>query len=309
MKWRRAAKPSSRRQRQAAERLASTPSSLLYASRRSQEKRQMGRQPDNQAMPSRRDFGRFWLQRFGLIVLLVAAVASVINVLSLSSDAKVVSLAGVANNSLLSPTQVYEAAASQQLRSSIWNRNKITVDTGQLRRQLLSQFSELDGVSVTLPLLAHRPVVYIQPAQPALILATQHDAAFVIDTSGKTLLEAVNPSAFNQPNLLVIQDQSGLSLALNKQALSADNVRFIQTIAAQLAAKQITATGMTLPAAASELDVQLAGRPYFAKFNLQSDNPKGEAGTLLATLAQLGQQNITPSHYVDVRVDGRAYYQ
>jgi hypothetical protein len=64
-----------------------------------------------------------------------------------------------------------------------------------------------------------------------------------------------------------------------------------------------------LPPAASELDVQLNGRPYFVKFNLQSNNPRGEAGTFLATIAQLSRQNIVPGHYVDVRVDGRAYYQ
>jgi hypothetical protein len=91
--------------------------------------------------------------------------------------------------------------------------------------------------------------------------------------------------------------------------LPAASVGFIQTVIAQLAAKQFVVSGMTLPAAASELDAQLAGQPYFVKFNLESDNPRGEVGTFLATIAQLRRQNIVPAKYVDVRVDGRAYYQ
>jgi hypothetical protein len=311
MKLRRAATTRNRRSRQAADDLPPSSASFSYSARRSEETRQMGRQADRQSNPGHSAaFGRLWLQRFGLIILLAAAVASIINVLSLSADAKVLPLtAGAGSPSLLRPTGVYEAAASHQLGSSIWNRNKITVDTAQVSHKLLSQFSELSSVTVTLPLLAHRPVVYIQPAQPALILVTPQGQAFVLDTRGKVLLKGANPAVFNQPNLPVISDQSGLGLALNKQGLSAANVQFVQTVAAQLTAKQMAIAGMTLPAATSELDVQLTGQPYFVKFNLQSNNPRGETGTLLATIAQLSRQNTVPAHYIDVRVDGRAYYQ
>jgi hypothetical protein len=310
MRLRRAPKLGGRRQRQLADDLAPLSSSFAYSARRSEERRITGRQAERQAAPPRRsNFGLSWLRRFGLIILLLAVVASAVNVLSLSPDVKVLPLATNSNLSILRPTAVYEAAANRQLKSSIWNRNKLTVNTAGLSRQLRGQFSELSSVSVTLPLLAHRPLVYIQPAQPALILATQQNGAFIIDVSGKALLKGPNPAGFNEPGLPVVNDQSGLSLALNKQALPAADVRFIQTVVAQLAAKQFIVSGMTLPPAASELDVQLNGRPYFVKFNLQSNNPRGEAGTFLATIAQLSRQNIVPGHYVDVRVDGRAYYQ
>jgi hypothetical protein len=310
MRLRRSAPAKTRRQRAPADDLTPPRSSFLYSARRSEETRALGRQADPQAgLPKRIATGRSWLQRSGLIVLLVAIIASVINILSLSADAKVVPLAVTGSRPILQPTSVYAAAATSQLKSSVWNRNKITVDTSKLSHQLLSQFSELSSVSVTLPLLAHRPLVYLQPAQPALILVTQTGSAYVVDISGKALLKDATAAGFSQPNLPVVNDQSGLTLALNKQALSTDDVRFIQTVAAQLAAKQITISGMTLPPAASELDVHFGGRPYLAKFNLQSSNPRGEAGTLLATIAQLSRQNVVPAQYIDVRVDGRAYYQ
>jgi hypothetical protein len=310
MKLRRNAQQSrSRRQRQVSDDLTPAQPSFLYRARRSESRQALGRQAEAQAPARRQRIGYSWLQRAGLFILLLAIVASVINVLSLSTEPKVVVLSTASQRSILEPTARYEAAAGHQLSSSIWNRNKITVNTSQLSHQLLAQFSELSSVSVTLPLLAHRPLVYIQPAQPVLILVTPQNEAFMIDDNGKVLLRAANPSDFNQPSLPVITDQSGLSPNLNKQVLPASSVRFVQTVVAQLAAKQLAVAGMTLPPATNELDVHLVGRAYFVKFNLQSTNPRGEAGTFLATIAQLTKQSITPTQYVDVRVDGRAYYQ
>jgi hypothetical protein len=309
MRLRRSVLPQTRRQKLRADDLAKPPSTFSYRASRSEQERGTGRQAQREpARPASNRFGHFWLQRFGLVILLLALIASAANVLTLSTSAKVVSLAADGNHSFLRPTEVYENAASQQLKRSIWNHNKITVDTAKLSQQLLSQFPELSSVSVTVPLLAHRPLVYIQPAQPALILVADN-GSFVIDTTGKALAGGGSPAVLHQPQLPLLTDQSGLRLQPNHQALPAASVGFVQAVIAQLAARQFAVSGMTLPAAASELDVQLAGQPYFVKFNLESDNPRGESGTFLATIAQLRKQNTVPVKYIDVRVDGRAYYQ
>lgn len=259
-----------------------------------------------QPAPERGRHNPSWLQRAGLIILSLAALASAANVLSLSPGAKVVPLTG-SDSSLLRAPEVYEAAADRQLGRSIWNRNKITVNTSTLSRQLLKEFPELRSVSVTVPLLAHRPVVYVEPAQPVLVLVAAN-GAFIVDNAGKALLRNDNPHDFSRLKLPILNDQSGLRINVNRQALPAGDIRFIQIIVAQLAAKQFTVSDMTLPAGTSELDVKLAGQPYMVKFNLQSDKAKEQAGTFLAAMAELRRQNITP-RYVDVRVDGRAYYQ
>jgi len=309
MKLRRKLSPPTRRQKLQADDLAKPPSTFSYRASRSEQERGTGRQVRREpARPAGNRLGHFWLQRFGLVILLLAAAASAVNIMTLSASAKVVPLATDGNRSFLRPTKVYEDAASQQLKRSIWNHNKITVDTAKLSQELLNQFPELSSVSVTVPLLARRPLVYVQPVQPALILAAGN-GSFIIDTNGKALAGAASPASLHQPQLPLLTDQSGLRLQPNHQALPAASVGFIQTVIAQLAAKQFVVSGMTLPAAASELDAQLAGQPYFVKFNLESDNPRGEVGTFLATIAQLRRQNIVPAKYVDVRVDGRAYYQ
>jgi cell division septal protein FtsQ len=309
MRLRRAALPQTRRQKLRADDLAKAPSTFSYRSSRSDQERDTGRQAQREpAKPSSNRLGHFWLQRFGLVVLLLALIASAANVLTLSTSAKVVPLVTTGSRPFLQAIQIYEAAVSQQLKGSIWNHNKITVDTSGLSRQLLNRFPELNSVSVTVPLLAHRLLVYVQPAQPALVLVTSN-GSFVIDTTGKALVSGGSPAVLNQPQLPLLTDQSGLRLQPNHQALPAASVSFVQTVLAQLAARQFAVSSMTLPAAASELDVQLAGQPYFVKFNLESNNPRGEAGTFLATIAQLRRQNTVPAKYIDVRVDGRAYYQ
>ena len=313
MRLRRTPAAQTRRQKLRSEDLAKPPSTFAYRARRSGTERNTGRQApggeDATAPPAhRKRFGHFWLQRAGLVILLLAILVSAVNVLSLSTDPKVVPLTTTASQTLLRPTAVYETAASQQLGGSIWNRNKITLDTSGLSRQLLNQFPELSGVSVTIPLLAHRPLVYVEAVQPALILVTSN-GSFIIDTGGKALSGASSPTSLNQPQLPLLTDQSGLRIQPNHQALPAADISFIQTVLAQLSAKQVTVSGMTLPAAASELDVHLSGQPYFVKFNLESSNARGQAGTFLATIAQLRRQNITPGQYIDVRVDGRAYYK
>lgn len=300
--------PQTRRQKLRTDDLAKGPSTFLYRARRSEQDRGTGRQIQREPAKPLKKFGHAWLQRFGLVILLAAALASAVNVLTVSTTAKVLPITTSGGHAFLRPTKVYEAAASQQLRSSIWSRNKITFDTARLSRQLMAEFPELDSVTITVPLLAHRPLIYIQPAQPALIIDSDN-GAFVIDTTGKALISGTSPADPRQPQLPLVKDQSGLPVRLNRQALPSASVSFIQMVIAQLAAKQLTVSSMTLPAATSELDVQLAGQSYYVKFNLQSDNPRGQAGTLLATIAQLHRQNIIPAKYIDVRVDGRAYYQ
>jgi hypothetical protein len=252
--------------------------------------------------------GRFLLQRFGLIILLLALVVSLVNVLSLSPEVRVMPLTAGSNAVLLHSQAVYQSAASQLLGSSIWNRNKITVNTARVDQQLLKQFPELSSASLTLPLFSKRPILYLQTLQPALILNAQ-DGSFVIDSAGKALLPAANLSTTIRLNLPLVTDQSGLNVMLDHQALTAADVSFIQTVVGQLAARQFTVSSMVLPAAASELDVRLNGQPYLVKFNLQSGDARQQAGTFLATQSQLQSQKVTPGQYIDVRVDGRAYYQ
>lgn len=310
---RKAATSRARRRRSASDSPAAGPTGA-YSSRRSDEELNLSHQPRQPGQPdpvpqSQDRLSRSFFRRIGLIVLLVALVISVANFLTLSSNARIVLLSDTGPTSTyLHSNAEYQAAANKLLATSVWNRNKITVNTGAVSRQMLQEFPELSGVSVNLPLASKRPTVYIQAAGQALIL-TATNGSFVIDTSGKALLRADNIPAASRQKLPQVTDQSDLTVHLNQQALTSGDVAFIQTVAAQLAARHFSLTSAVLPVGTRELDIRVNGQPYTVKFNLEGGDARQQAGTFLATQAKLQSQHITPSQYIDVRVDGRAYYQ
>ena len=308
LRRRRAAVSTGRRRRQAVDGPKGSPA-FAYRSSRAEQDLNLGRGTTRTTRDgSKKDIGRFLMRRFGLVLLLVALLVSAVNALSLSGQSRLVTLDTPGSSPFLHSSSEYRQTADRLLGASVWNRNKITVDTGTLRRQMLKTYPELSDVSVTLPLLSRRPVVYIQTAKTALILSADN-GSFVIDTSGKALLNADNLDAGARAKLPVVRDQSGIRVSINRQALSSAEVAFISTVKQQLSARHASVSSMVLPAAASELDIHISGEPYTIKFNLQSGDARQQAGTFLATRAYLQRSHETPAQYVDVRVDGRAYYR
>jgi hypothetical protein len=309
LRRKKAEEPSSRRQRlnnAASEDRMQVSSTFSYRARRSEDNINLGRQNTDKPPVSALKTTYFWLERSGLIILLIAVVASLINVLSLSSSAEILP-ASQGENISSQQKAAYQVEADKLLASNATDHNKITIDVNKLSAQMLSSFPNLGTVSVTIPLIAHRPLIYVSPVQPSLIL-TAPNGAFALDDSGKAVFKAATPQALNMPKLSVLTDQNNLPVQLNHQALPSNYVSFIQTVKIDLSSKGYDISTMVLPAQTNELDVSLAGQSYFVKFNLEGNDPRQQAGTFLATITSLKSQNITPTKYVDVRVDGRAYY-
>lgn len=249
------------------------------------------------------------LQRIGLIVLGTVIVAVVVSNLALTSVPRVIA-AQSGKQYFLHSMNDYREAIGGILKQSIWNSTKLTISTDSVARQIKRQFPELASVSVTLPLLGHRPVVYISANQPALIM-NGASGSFVLDNSGTAVLPTTQLPAERRLALPVVTDQTGLKTAAGRQVLTTDNVVFIREVIAQLKARGITPSALILPPAASELDVTPAGQSYIVKFNMHagSGDARQQAGTFLAVQHKLASEGITPAKYIDVRVDGRAYYQ
>lgn len=247
----------------------------------------------------------------GLLFLGVLVIIFAVFEMQLSAVPKVVSLANTSDAPFLQNTDVYERAAAKLFQSTPSNRNKFTVNAPAIEASLMSQFPELKDVSVALPVLGHKPVVYVQPASPALILAT-NNGTYVVDENGRALIKADATTQLDNFKVPTISDQSGVQLHLGKQALAHQTTSFIQTVVQQLQAQHVGVKAMTLPAATSELDVYIDGASYFVKFNFQDTQESAaniQTGTFLALKQHLASQQKTPSQYVDVRLEGRAYYK
>jgi cell division septal protein FtsQ len=281
-----------------------------YYASRSTNDTNVGRSVQQEAAPARHPGGwQAFLHRMPLFVSGAIVLVTVISQLGLSASPKVVVLSGDGGNLFLHNTAVYQQAAAKLFSKSLGNRNKLTVDAAGISRSLKSQFPELSDVSITLPVLGSRPVVYVQPFEPSFIL-TAGNGKFVLDSTGRALASADNLPQLAAAHLPYITDESGLQPHTGSVALPGSNIAFMQTVLAQLRAGHFNVRRIVLPPAASEVDVYIGGKPYYVKFNLQDQNGAlQQVGTFIAVAQHLESRGALPAHYIDVRVDGRAYYK
>lgn len=285
------------------------PAAFSYHANRTDQDFNLGRlQPREQDNRRRERLVRYWRQRLGMLLAGLVLIVCVLDVLHLSSTPTVVALSSTSNNSFLQSTKVYANYAQKLLAGSILNANKVTINTQAIQTAMKQRFPELSDVSITLPLMGHHPVMYIEPTRPSLLLKASN-GDFVLDENGKALLKADQVDNLTRLGLPVITDQSGLKAAPDATVLPSSSVGFIETVVRELKAKNIAIGGLTLPSAAYELDVTPAGAGYYVKFNMHDDSALQQVGTYLAVSQRLSSQGAKPSSYIDVRLSGRAYYK
>jgi hypothetical protein len=200
------------------------------------------------------------------------------------------------------PAEVYAAAARSELASSVTSHSKLTVNLNGTAEALQAKFPELQAVSMTVPLISNRPIIYVQVAQPSVILQTGR-GNYALNESGVVLAKLrTMPSG-----VPVVADQSGGNPVPGRQYLASSTITFVQTVAYQLSAAKLSISTFVLPASSLyELDLRLESQPYTIKCNLQGD-PLVQSGAAIATLQQIGFS--APKEYLDVRVPNRVYYK
>jgi len=288
----------------------SRPAPFSYRSSRNDQEYNTGRaQPRDQDIRRRERLVRFWRQRLGVLLAGLIIIFCVLDILHLSPNPKIIVLSGSSDQTFLRSSEVYAQAASKLFAGSLLNGNKITVNTGEVQEKLQQQFPELADVSVTLPLISHRPVVYISPVSPGIILSSGGNT-YVLSNAGTALLAATQVTEAAKQPLPLVTDQTNHKVTIGREALPSSDVSFIQTVIGELKAKGVGIDSLVLPNAAYELDVHLSGVLYYVKFNMHdTTGARQQAGTFLAVRERLQGQGVTPSSYIDVRLAGRAYYK
>lgn len=240
------------------------------------------------------------------VVALVVIVCSVLYASLLDTRPRVMIVASETGKPLQRPTQVYEDFINQELKSSLSNKSKLTINTEPLEQALRRQFPEVANAAVTLPLLGHRPIVSIAVSSPAFVLATS-GGAYYVSSEGVPL---VRVSDVQNPlrDITTVSDTTNLPITVGKQVLPTETVSFISTVIAQLVATDTKFSGISLPLEANEVQLQLTDKPYIVRFNTTED-AKVQVGTLLAVKKRLEGSGELPKEYIDVRVVERAYYK
>jgi hypothetical protein len=242
-------------------------------------------------------------------MFLVLGLTAVIYFLSLSRSAEVVILAtqDPKRSALAQSVDEYKEAAAATLGASLANTNKITIDSGEVRRELKKKFPELEQVSLQLSLFNRSPKIYILPAEAALLVRSGNDVV-VVDSSGRVVADVRRLKNPARLDLHTVEDKAGLPVELGEVTLPEHDVAFVTEVIGQLKSKKLEIESLVLPVGGGQLDLRVKGIPYIVKFNLKGD-ARAEAGAYLAVKARLESEGKTPAQYVDVRVDNRVYYR
>lgn len=244
------------------------------------------------------------------VVLFLIMAALLINSLILSKEATIViaSANGKPQSASRDP-KAYENAVRDILASSFRNTNKVTVDTRAISETLRENFPELAGATVSLPLVGHRLTVYVDVSSSRLLITAADGSTYVLDDHGKAIAPMVTTDELLRAGLPQLHDQSHLDIEVGKTVLPSTTVAFIAEVSRQFKEAGIEVASMTLPTTpGEELQVRIKDVPYYIKFNVRG-NARVEVGTFLALKQYLDAQKKTPTAYIDVRVENRAYYR
>lgn len=196
---------------------------------------------------------------------------------------------------------VYEEAVDQLLATSLLNRNKITIDTRGIAKDLRVHRPEIESAVLTVPLVGGRPTLYMSLSEPVFTLQQGPDR-YILSASGY-----ITGIAAGDSELPLVQDETSETVAVGKQLLPQSNVQFMKIVLYQFEQANIKVSALVLPAKkAYEVDARLEGKPYVVRFNLQEDALQ-QSGAAIATIEQLG--GTVPASYLDVRVPERVYYK
>lgn len=244
-------------------------------------------------------------KRFGSIAIGLVLFASAISLLQVDTTPRVV-LLNDSSKYRVNSEATYAESVADSIRGSFLNSNKVTINTTDIVQDLKLKYPEVYDASIVLPLVGHKPTLYVELARPALLVMTPRQTS-VVDVSGRALSVAEgNVRAEGLPSVI---DESQLEIELGKVVFSSSSVSFIEEVVRQFGAKNIIIDKMILPAGKEELDVYPKNKKYHVKFNLHETNVREQLGTYFAVKKQLVKKGTTPKQYIDVRLAGRAYYQ
>lgn len=239
------------------------------------------------------------------IIALLVIISSVLFSLTLSTRPSVTLVAD--QQPVYRPLEDYAAKAQELMGQKPANRTKLTINTADTEQALLTQFPELDGAVLRLPVLGRKPSLVVSVRRPMLLLAT-NSKTFVLDRFGIAVSEVGQLDDAAKQGLLVVRDQSGLEVNIGKQAVTTETVSFILQAQAQLSENGMKVSELTLPARVNELDIRLDGLNYFVKTDVSGD-ARLQIGSFLAVKEHLAGRRVVPAEYIDVRVEEKVFYR
>lgn len=111
-----------------------------------------------------------------------------------------------------------------------------------------------------------------------------------------------------KPPSVTVEDQSGLSPTKDAEVANQYFMSFLGRVVAEAKRSKLTVSRIILPAdTIRQVNLRLEGRPYDIKMTIDR-SAEAQVAELRAAVTSLEKKGARPK-YLDVRVDGRVYYQ
>lgn len=283
------------------------PQVFSYHAKRSPDSINRDRRIPASGMESKKSGRLTWQQLPGLIAV-ITIVISIVYLFVLEPVPRLEIAGDDTEAALLRDDHVYQKAAADILRKSIFNRTKLTINTEEIADELKRAFPEIKSAVVTIPIASHNPVVKIEPAEPAFIILASGAQPTILDSQGRAVVAAGQVANLGDLKLTRIFDESGLEIKPRQTVISRQNIEFITAVTGHLKAAGISTESLSLPAIPQELHVKLSGHDFYVKFDMTGE-AKVQTGSLLAFIETLKETPSRPAEYIDVRVPGRVFHK
>jgi len=276
--------------------------SFHYSARRTESDRQFDRQevmdePEKRPKKQAKEKWQLRIRRAGLLLVVFALLwlnflpgsVEIVNPQALDAD----------------PSDV-RAFAGQEIKKSLLNKSKITLKRDEIGSAIKDHYVGFSDVKVSSSLLGNDIRVDIESSRPAVLLSNG-SSVYIVGQNGIALADASKKKpGFDNNTIPLVQDQSAISIEVGKQALSTEQVTFIEEVAFQLENGGMAISTMILLPGGGELQVRFGKVDYYGKFSMYEDARKS-SGTFLAMKTEADKTNSRPKEYIDVRIPERAY--
>lgn len=199
------------------------------------------------------------------------------------------------------PSSLVTNGTQAALKTHWWWRNLMLLDTAGLQKALLASQPQVASLAIN----RHWP-------HQVDIKVTERNPNLEWLTAGQTYLlsqEGIIVSNASQTRLRLpaVEDTTNLPVKLGDQVVTPGFVAFCLELVRLLPKQGLQVTKLQIPATTSEVDV-VTNQGYLIKFDT-TRNVGGEVGDLTKVLNLLKSQNKRPSQYIDLRINGAAYYK
>lgn len=199
-------------------------------------------------------------------------------------------------------SQELQKGTEQYLDSRLFGRNWFLVSTQELRSTLQKSFNGQESIAVD-KVFPSKLVIKTDEQKPAIIWKTG-SRRFVVSINGRVMSEL-------QPNqdasYAVVTDNSNIPVSIGDNVASREFVSFTTAVADYMKSNNLGSGELNISETTGELNAK-ASAGYVIKFDATTDSAV-QIRSLQAILDHLKATNKKPNEYIDLRIEGKAFYR